>query len=262
MDGNNALYNLITIMFLLMTCLLVTVTALWSTDTMAVPSALAPSTEIPIPMLQIPVSWTPSNTPLPSNTPRPSLTPSVTNTRTPTVTNTATETPTNTITPTPSFTQTPTPSSTFTATFTPSDTATITLTPTSAVATSTPTRTLTAFPIVVDEFRLRPDLNEACNFLAVAGNAFDDLNQPFRGLVVNVRGPGLPGNGVTAITGSNTNYGDSGFEVRVNSSVTQASYTVQVQQSDGTVLSQPIDVTFSGNCDNVLLIRFKATRPI
>lgn len=265
--GSRAVYNLISIIFFLLAIVIAAVTAGWITETIEVPEALSPSTDVPHPTEAALLTWTPSHTPTITNTP--TITPSstATFTRTPTATQTPTDTSTPTITPTSTTTPTATPSSTYTLTFTPQPptfTFTPSFTPSPTGPTATPTYTPAPFPFVVPPgtLRLRPDLNGSCAFQGFGGNVFDLIGEPITGLNIVVTGPGLPSTGAVALSGSNDAYGPGGWEVKVADAINTNTYTVQLQKADGTALSAPIQVAFSNDCDqNLVLIRFDQIRP-
>jgi hypothetical protein len=77
-----------------------------------------------------------------------------------------------------------------------------------------------------------------------------------------VTGSGLPAAGLTAVSGSNTNYGPSGWEIRTSPNLSRSTYTVQMYRLDGTPLIAPVEVTFSGDCgSNLVLLSFRRIRP-
>ena len=260
--SNAGTYNLISFIFLALALVVCFATLGIVSETFEVPAAIRPVTEIPLPTVILRQVPTETHTPLPSNTPR--ITP--TRTASPTTTDTPTQTATITVTDEPTltatFTQTATPSSTFTATFTSSPSPTITLTPSPTGFTDTPTPTPAPFPFEVRDLDVRPDLDEACNFQGFAGNVFDLIGEPENGLNIVATGSGLPASGLTAVSGSNTNYGPSGWEIRTSANATRAEYVVQMFRLDGTPLTQPVTVTFPGNCDsNLVLLSFRRIRP-
>lgn len=262
MRQGSSTYNLITLVFLFLTVLVCLATTGILTETVPVPEALKPATDVPLPTGQVLPLWTASFTPLPTNTPLPTPTRTITPTNTATNTQTATSTLTPEPTDTPTFTYTPTPSSTFTKTFTPTNSPTITLTPSATGPTDTPTNTPAPFPFVVDTIQIRQDLNANCNLQAFGGNVFDLVNEPINGLQIAVTGPGLPSGGLVVTSGSDLDYGPGGWEAKVSDFLAPNQYTVQLRNVDGTPLSTTITQTFAGNCDgNLVLIRFKQIRP-
>jgi hypothetical protein len=82
--------------------------------------------------------------------------------------------------------------------------------------------------------------------------------QPLINLRVHVFGPGVD---LFTTTGSNTLYGYSGWEVPLNTTVTSNSYIVELQSSEGTIISPQITVTFVPDCTkNLGLVSFTQTR--
>lgn len=81
MGKNDTLYNIVSIMFVLLSVMVCLITIAWSTGTINVPSALAPSTDVPIPPTVPRYTFTPSltpqatRTPLPTDAPRATWTP-------------------------------------------------------------------------------------------------------------------------------------------------------------------------------------------
>jgi hypothetical protein len=281
MKSSNTLANLLTLLFLALSMLVCLVTGGWISDTLAVPDRLRPVTEFPIPTQVLQQFWTPSNTPLPSETPPPTLTPEPTDTRRPT----ATQTDTPTTTPTPTTTETPsdtplpsntplpttarpsrtvtwTPSATFTASFTATSSPTISQTPTPTGATATRTATFAAFPFQIESLLVGRDPNELCDFQGFAGTVLDQSGAPIFEVNIDVKGPGLPIDGLTVASSSVPTYGLGGWEARVSPTLNTSSYTVQLEDIEGNPLSYPVDYTFTGTCEqNVLYIYFRQERP-
>lgn len=256
-EGRQRTFNFITIVFLLLTvscCVL----------TLIIGFVLPPPPPLPTATVAVVPTGTNTLTPLPPTfTYTPSDTPTTTNTPTltlsvsPSMTITETAGPTNT--PTITASASPTSSPTPTATYTPS------MTPTGP----TPTFTNTPSPF---PFRLRGgiaytvnNLNAGgCTWQGIGGQVFDLNNQGVTGLQIHISGPGLGegGAGVSVQTGSNTLYGPSGWEQMVASATNSETYFVEIRSSQGTQLSQSVQVTFSNNCaQNLALVNFEQTRP-
>jgi len=262
-QGRDSLYNVITVLFVLLTLGCIVLTVAFATGTLPVPF-LAPATPIipkaaQLPTLtptytQQPPTWTftPTKTPTPSNTP--TITPSVT--------------PSLTITPTPGPTDTPsiTPTASDTPTLTPSGTYTPTITPTGP----TPTFTYTASPF---PFGLRGNVVFTANFANTAGCAWQGIGgqvfglngQGLTGYSIRVTGPGLGegGAGIVVASGSNTLYGSpSGWEAFVSGQTNNNTYFVELLTPSGTVVSPAVQVTFPNNCaQNLALVNFVQLRP-
>lgn len=188
----------------------------------------------------------PTETPTqPGPTVNPSWTPSPTTTQT--ATTTVTYTPTVTKTPTP--TNTPTGTAEPTASDTP--TPTITLTPTN---TSQPS----PYDYVLQNNKVRYQSNFAnsagCNWAGLAGQVFDINGNHKTGLRVHITGGGIDDR---ITTGSNTNYGTSGWERSVNNAPTGGVFYVQLESSSGVLLSAVVTVQMFQSCDmNLALVNF------
>jgi hypothetical protein len=265
-EGQNRLYNLVTVVFLLLTVICIALTAVFAAGVIPVPF-LSPG-EFMIPQAAVvptsTVTYTlppPTWTETPTKTFTPSSTPSETATVTPSLTITATAGPTDTptITPTPSDTAT--------------GTATATLTPSITPTGPTPTFTFTPSPF---PFQVRggpTGVVFAANFANTAGCAWQGVGgqvfglggEGLTGFQIRVTGPGLGegGAGVIVGTGSNTLYGaPSGWEVAVAGQTNNNTYFVELLTASGTSVSPAVQVTFPNNCaQNLALVNFEQTRP-
>jgi hypothetical protein len=113
----------------------------------------------------------------------------------------------------------------------------------------------------VDRFRdafLYPD----CRFQGVAGQVLLTGSVPGTGFIVQVTGTGISGT-LTAVSGTNTNYGASGWEVKVANAPVSGTYQVQLLSPDGTVqLSPAVEISFPNSCQaNLAVINFVQVRP-
>jgi hypothetical protein len=210
----------------------------------------------------------------------------------PTITSTVSLFPTfpATFTPSATITKTVPPSETPTATIevsdtpteipasnTPAPTATIDLTQiaqlTAAVPTNTPqptntsaptftpTKTLSAFPFVVQGDGPAPISNFAnsagCNWMGIGGQAFDISGNPIINYSVHLEGGGLS---VDSRTGSKTAYGPGGFEFYLNNRPVQSTGEFKVQLFDQTGKVPVSDVvivnTYADCSKNLLLVNF------
>ncbi len=257
--GNNRIYNIISLIFLLLTLAMIVFVVI---------KMAGPPAERPIDVASLPTGI-PSRTPLPptdtptpepptltpSNTPTPSSTPTLTPTLSPTPSVVPSETITNTPGPTDTPAESPTPSST--PTQTPS------LTPEGPTPTSAPTQSPFPFALRDDEIPIiRNFANSAgCAWQGVGGQVFningDEYSQG--GLQVHVYNNEFES---TIRIGSNSLYGPiSGWEVAVAQQINQNFYYVQLETLTGTVVSDRIEVNFPGDCDqNVALVRFIQVR--
>ncbi len=165
-----------------------------------------------------------------------------------------THTSTPTITPTPTVTQTPRPGETLSPsptfegrerpTSTPEETETI-----------TPTVTLTPLPY---DYVLRNNeivytsnfANAAgCNWAGIAGVIYNRRREHKTGVIVHVTGNGVD---ERRTSGSKPEYGLSGWEVYLADHPIAATYTVQLENSEGEALSAPVTVQTMDNCDQNL----------
>ena len=264
------IYNIITILFLLLTIGV----AVFGVSKMLQPApvAISEQADLPTPAVlpSLTPSFTPSRTLVPTWTPTPSETPTPTITLTlpPTVPTGTPVPPTGTPVP-PSVTPIPptaAPSSTIT------DTPTTTLTPSNtppATATPTPTGPTptvpSPFPFALRGNQIAFTNNFAntagCQWQGMGGAVFDLSGQPFPGLRVHVFGPSTD---LYTATGTNSLYGQgSGWELAVTNAVNNQVYFVELQSQEGTVLSQTVQVPFPGSCQgNLAVINFEQTRPL
>lgn len=228
-------------------------------DPTATPTRLAAATFTPSPMTPtqtpepatatytITPTWTdfPTNTALPSTTPSQTQTPTITLTWTPSSTPSQTEIPSS---PTEAPTITNTPS--ITPTEGPSPTATITVAP-------FPLTVQQGMPLFRDAY-----LHPGCEWQGVAGQVTLLGGAPGLGYVIQVTGDGISGS-LTQVSGTNTNFGAAGWEIKVADGVTSGRYQVQVLSADGTQqLSPVVELAFNSDCEqNLALINFVQVRP-
>lgn len=210
----------------------------------------------PLPEVLFIPTITSTFTPAPTRTPLPAtFTPTVTPTLTPS--NTPTVQPSRTS--PPSATPTATITATLPATLTPSDTPTPTVT-------SGPT--LTAPPALPFQqegevvFTENTFNGQGCAYQSVGGQVLNINDQPFSNtLSAHVYSASRDYGRVQ--TGTNSFFGQSGFEVPLETAPTAGTYFVELETLAGTVVSSPIQVTFPGNCEgNVAQVTFKLIRPL
>lgn len=188
-------------------------------------------------------------------------------------TQTPSDTPTATFSRTPSLTRTPTPSSTPTRTLTPTitstaeptDTPTVTPVEDTPTPTETPTATEETFPIVARaDTPIYRDAytNPGCRWQGVGGDLTLLSGEAGIGYVIRVTGANLAGP-INQATGTNANYGTSGWEIQVAVAPVSGRYQVQVFTPDGTQpLSRAVELTFAGNCQqNLAIVNFVQNRP-
>ena len=263
----NVLFNLITAVFLVLTV---------ATGAMVVgimagsvePPIFAPEPTEAVPTLAsieqptgvfIP-TFTPSSTP--ELSPTPSSTPTDTPTLTPSITlrAAATEAPFVQV-----PTETPAPEGADAAALLPSPT----LAPPSATVTPSPpgppTATQSDFPFIVQQGTPLMRENYAnpsgCNWQGIAGQVITDRGEAVLGVQVRITMPDASEQ--FTITGTNTAYGPSGWEVGVAAAPTTDSFQVQLIGTDGAPVSSAVQVAFPGSCqENLALINFVQTRPV
>ena len=257
--------NLLTMMALLATCGSCFGAAAILIRPDMVPPEYQPATLPPIAVLPSPTA-TSTTSLFPTFQPTWTLTAPPTVTRTPTNTiDPSLATATRTKTPTPEISDTPTETATLDATqifqLTQSiatDTPTVTNT---SAPTFTPSKTRSAFPFTVQGGAPTPIQNFAnsagCNWMGIAGQAFNLEGNPIIGLVVHLEGGDL---NQDAITGTKTAYGAGGYEFFINNRPVQTigEYKIQLRDQNGaTPLSDVIVVNTFADCSkNLLLVNF------
>lgn len=240
------IFNVITIVFLVLTVVVV----VWGVSRLMGPNLRPPADVIIIPTpLQLPTA-TPTHTP--TSTPLPTFTPTATDTLTPTVT----FTPSPTISPTFTITSTPAPSAT------PGPSATPTLPPSPTGPTDTPPP---PFPFALRDNQViltNNDINsQGCNWQGIGGQVFDLQGNAFPNLRVSVS-DGAGTFQEFAVTGSNTLYGESGWEVPVGTAAENRTFFVELRSGEGTPISPVVQITFPGQCDsNRAIVNFTQVRP-
>ncbi len=238
------------------------------------PGPFAPETATPLPtqyLTETPTEVPPTHT---ATAELPTLPPDITATWTlipsptssPTATTTASDIPTETFTTTPSSTSTDVPpTETPTETLIPSETPTITPIPTTPGPSPTSPPTNPPFPFSVQQGSLLfvPSfVVTGCQWQGIGGQILQFGGTPAIGLTVRVTGPTING-ALTTTSGTNTNYGDAGWEVQIANQATPGRYTVQVFSPDGSQpFSAAVELNFSGECNqNLARITFIQVGP-
>ena len=273
----NAFFNLVSLVFLIATIAMIVFVfsvaggAMQSPVLKPSPTAIPPTIAAYDPPTPKP-TWTPTITLTPTDTPTATLTwtptPPATETFTPTPTHTLPPTITETPTITPTFTVSPTdtlppPTFTPTKTLTPTPSDTPTFTPSPTGPTATPTATLSEFPFMVQLASpiLRDNYGNAsgCGWQGMAGQVTTDRGESVPGVQVRVRSD-LTGE-LTTLSGTNTFYGPSGWELKVANQPTIGTYYVELWAA-GQRISPTVTITFPGTCQqNQATINFIQTRP-
>jgi hypothetical protein len=106
--------------------------------------------------------------------------------------------------------------------------------------------------------------NLACNWLGVGGTVMDASNKPLLFQTIQVGGT-LNGKAVTglAISGTNTAYGPSGFEIKLADAPVDSTQTLWVQLSDNNnkALSEKTFFNTTKDCgQNLVMIVFTLLR--
>jgi hypothetical protein len=274
-QGRALIYNLISLLFFLLSIaviVLVIVQLLRPAPQRPQAAAVVPTVaELPT---ETP-TFTPTATPIPTETPTPTLTFTPTETSIPTETPLPptfppTNTPIPTETPLPTATPVPptiTPSPTITNTLIPTLTPALTDTPVPAPTLDfTPQPTVpppSPFPFDVRENQVIFTSNFAnaagCAWQGIGGQVFDINGQPLTQIRVHVFGSGVD---AFAVSGSNTLYGPSGWEIPVSNFINTNTYIVELQTATGTIISPQVQVTFTSDCTrNLALVNFQQNRP-
>lgn len=154
---------------------------------------------------------------------------------------------------TPSITPPPT------ATTFPSATVVSLLPPTRTPRpTNTPKAPFSATSQQVESTLIHPDL--ACNWAGIGGTVVNANNSPIIGQVVVLRGT-LNGSSIEqqTVSGINKEYGESGFEFVIgNAPIASTTLYLQLVDLSGIPLSDKITVPTSADCTkNLVLVRFK-----
>lgn len=256
----NRIYNILSVFLLLATVVAVVFFAVQLTQPLETQeAAVLPTQFVPPTATDTPV---PTDTPtprpttaVPTDTPEPTDTVEPTETVPPSDTPEPSATPSNTITPSP--TVTPTPSSTFT----PENTDTPTPTPTATGPSPTSPPPL---PFGLQgEVTFGENLynSAGCQWQGIGGQVLDINGDPYtRPLVVHVFNTSQTID-VRVNTGTNSNYGPSGFEVQVGTTLTMETFFAELQTTNGTIISEPVQVDFPGICgQNAAIVTFQQLR--
>ncbi len=100
---------------------------------------------------------------------------------------------------------------------------------------------------------------EGCNWMGLAGQAFDSEGRPIVGLVVVVEG-NVAGTPVEALgfSGLATAYGPGGFEVKLSDQVMPGIFWVQLFDIDAQPLIEPLNFTMLSGCErNLAVLNFR-----
>jgi hypothetical protein len=105
-----------------------------------------------------------------------------------------------------------------------------------------------------------PDLTTGCAFQGLAGQVFGLNNVAAFGLRVSISSD--TGLSYSAITGSNTRFGEAGWLVQVDNKPSSLKYTVELLNPKGIPISDKVIITFPAACSaNLAVIHFSQVRP-
>lgn len=241
------IYNLVTVVMLILTFAVCVVVAFFAQDAIRNPAAAVVQ-----PTRYVPPTLTPTLLG-PTQNPTWTASPTATGTIQPTATRTPTETPTLPATATMTPTNTATSTSTATATRTP----TITNTPEPATVTNTPTTA----PAVAESYAQEGPIVYTtsiygCSWAGIAGRVADKNGAPKTGVRIRVRGGGVD---EIVISGAASGYGSGAYYERsLNNQPITGSFTVQVVDSAGNGISPAITVNLTADCStNLALVDFR-----
>ena len=107
-------------------------------------------------------------------------------------------------------------------------------------------------------YRAHPD---GCKGLWLIGQVFDINGGPVRGLPVQVTSGGVF-QGAVVFTGTAPRWGDSGYELELNSTPVEDQFVVQLLFTTGQPLSEPVVVKTLASCaQNVAVVNFIQNHP-
>jgi len=250
---NDGLYNIISIVFLVLTgiAILIFLVMLFTGDSADAGLAIPTARVLP----------TVTNTPVP-----PTITPTLpaTLTWTPTMTDTPRPTSTGLPSVTPSFT--PIPSATITATLSATPTLNVTLTNT---PTATPTGPTSTAPPALP-FAGPPQTQFTRNFANTAGCAWQGIGGQVLALdgsafmtPLQVHVYSVEQDFGRVLTGTNSAYGASGYEVRVANTINRQTFFIQLESRGGVPVSSAVQITFPGDCNqNAAILNFQQVRSL
>lgn len=143
-------------------------------------------------------------------------------------------------------TATPEPTAAPTATFTPL--------PVEAINSGGDTSTF-AFRLVGEGAIYAPNANDqACNWSSIAGTVTDATGAALNGYRIHITGNGLND---TVFSGSALTFGQGGFELFLNGTPQENTYSVQLENAEGIAASPVYSITTQAACDkNVAILNF------
>lgn len=101
---------------------------------------------------------------------------------------------------------------------------------------------------------------DGCKGLWLVGQVFDQNNGPLPGLPVQVTGTVFQG--AIDFTGAHPRWGQSGYEFELNSTPVEDQFVVQLLNTTGQPLSEPVVVKTLASCDqNMAVVNFIQSQP-
>ncbi len=261
--GSNLLFNIISLVFTALTVIVLLLVIGVASDAMTPPFFAPEATSVPptsvldlgiTPTRPFIPTFTPSSTPDVSNTPTETPEPSATNTELPTATVTNTSAPAPTFTPIPS--ETPAEAAVAQA-----PTENSTPLPPASEPSATPTDSPYRFMLQPGTPNVRENFanSQGCSWQGVGGQVVDQSGDPVIG--VQVRVLDAAGNAQYTISGTNSAYGPSGWEIALGAQPAAATYQVQLWSANQGEMSPSVEIAFAGTCDqNLALVNFVRTR--
>jgi hypothetical protein len=142
-------------------------------------------------------------------------------------------------------------------------TPTLTFTPSPTGPSPTPTNTQSPFAFIIQQGTplLRDNFANAagCNWQGIAGQVINERGEAVVGVQVRVTGDGIAEQ--FTISGTNTFYGPSGWEIPVSNQTNSGRYRVELI-ANGQQVSPTVEIVFPNSCQqNLALINFVQTRP-
>lgn len=135
--------------------------------------------------------------------------------------------------------------------------------PTPTLASVPPTLTPQAFP-----FALLPGAplfspaflhaDPPCAWMGAAGQVFGLDGKPISGLTVRINGTaGEQSVDASGLTGAASGYGPGGYEIQLADQPAPGLFWIELRDSQGQILSQPVSFQISGRCEqNLAVINF------
>jgi hypothetical protein len=115
--------------------------------------------------------------------------------------------------------------------------------------------TVIAFALQNDAVTYTKNTNsKGCDWLSIAGQVLNLTGQPLPGLPVQVKGDGFE---QFVFSGTASDFGASGYEVQLNTKPLEAEFMIQLLNTTGQPLSEPVIVRTLNACDsNVAIANF------